>query len=261
MLPILIKFGVLSIRTYGVFVAIGVFLAYRYVLKNSLKQQINVEFISNLTFIILITAFLGARIFYVVLNFDYYRNDLLSIIKIWEGGLVLYGGVLVSLICGILYILIKKQNFLAIFDLYAPALFLGISFGRLGCFSAGCCYGKPTESFFGVVFSHSESLAPIGIKIFPTQLFESFYSFIIFVILHNFFVKEKFKNYLLFLGLIFYSILRFLNEFLRGDDRGVLIFGLYPSQFISIILIILNIFAIIYFLNKTIPLIFCYFLL
>ncbi|MFQ3675132.1 MAG: prolipoprotein diacylglyceryl transferase [Endomicrobiia bacterium] len=246
MFPIFFRIGNLSLRTYGLFVAIGVLVAYNYVLKNAYRRQVGREFVSNLSFFSLITGFLGARLLYVFLNFDYYKNDLLSVIKIWEGGLVLYGGILFGLIFGIIFIKTSKQNFLELCDLYAPSLFLGLSIGRLGCFFAGCCYGRETSSFLGIIFSNVDSLAPLGVKLFPTQLFESAYSILIFAVVHKFFINKKLRHKLLFFGLIFYSILRFFNEFLRGDYRGEYVFGLSPAQFISIILIILNFLVIVY---------------
>ena len=239
MFPILLRIGKITLRTYGFFVATGVLVAYNYVKFYARKKNIDILFLSNLIFYTVIFGFLGARLFYVLLNFDYYRYDLLSVFKIWEGGLVFYGGFLSGLIFGIIYVVFKKQNLLKILDLVSPGLFLGLSIGRLGCFSAGCCYGKPTESFLGVVFTHPESLAPIGIKIFPTQLFESVYSFLIFVVLHYMQKKDLLNGRLFFIGGILYSIFRFFNEFLRGDDRGGLILGLYPSQFISIVIFVL----------------------
>jgi phosphatidylglycerol:prolipoprotein diacylglycerol transferase len=244
--PILLQIGGLSIRTYGFFVAIGVLVAYNYVLKNAYKKGLDIEFVSNLSFFSLVSGFLGARALYVILNFENYKTNLVDVLKIWEGGLVFYGGFLTGLIFGVVFIIVNKKNFLEICDLYAPAIFLGLSIGRLGCFSAGCCYGKETTSVLGIIFSDPNCIAPVGIKLLPTQLFESVYSLIIFVILHKFFVNGKFKQKLLFLGIIFYSLLRFGNEYLRGDYRGEKIFGLFPSQFISMVLIILNFLVIIY---------------
>ncbi len=246
MFPIFFRIGNITLRTYGLFVAIGVLVAYNYVIKNAVRKKVDINFVSNLSFFSLVIGFLGARVLYVILNFKYYKSDLLSIVKIWEGGLVLYGGVLSGLIFGVIFLIKNKQNLLDICDLYAPALFLGLSIGRLGCFSAGCCYGRETDSFFGIVFNSLDSLAPIGVKIFPTQLFESLYSLLIFIFLHIIFAREKFKDKLLFLGLTIYSILRFLNEFLRGDYRGEFLFIFSPSQVISLVLVILNLVIIIY---------------
>ncbi len=250
MFPILLKIGPLTLRTYGFFVALGVIVGYGYLYKTASREKFSVEFISNLTFYCIIVGFLGSRIGYVIQNFEYYKENFLGVIKVWEGGMVFYPGLILGLLFGIFYTLFKKQNLLDVLDLYAPAIFLGQSIGRLGCFSAGCCYGKPTESFLGIVFTHPESLAPQGIKIFPTQLFESFYCIIIFLILHLLSTKGKFKSRRIFLGLILYSVFRFINEYFRNDDRGSPILGLSFSQFVSVVLLILNLIFIIYITFK-----------
>lgn len=252
MFPNLLKIGPITLRTYGFFVASGVLVAYNYVKYQALKKNCNWIFLSNLIFLTVLVGLLGGRVLYVILNFDYYGKDLLSTLKIWEGGLVFYGGFLAGVLFGIIYTLLNEQDLLNVMDILTPALYLGLSIGRIGCFLAGCCYGKEVSeelSFLGVVFTHPESLAPIGIKIFPTQLFESLYAFIIFLITHNLFKKNLLKYRIFFLGGILYSIFRFLNEFLRGDDRGSLILGFYPSQFISIIIFVLF-FVLIFCITK-----------
>jgi phosphatidylglycerol:prolipoprotein diacylglycerol transferase len=251
MWPILLRIGEFTLRTYGLFVAIGVLLAYNYVRYQGYKRRnIDTLFLINLLFYTILVGFLGGRLLYVLLNFDYYKTEPLSIIKFWEGGLVFYGGFITGLLFGIIYTLIHKKNLFDITDICAPGLFLGLSIGRLGCFSAGCCYGKPAESFLGVIFSHPESLAPIGIKIYPTQLFESVYAFVVFLISHYLLVKDKFRYKIFFISGILYSVFRFINEFFRGDDRGTFLFGvLSPSQSISIIIFILF-FGLIFCISK-----------
>ncbi len=246
MWPILLEIKGYTLRTYGLFVAIGVLVAYNYVRYQGYKRKkIDIIFLNNFLFYTILIGFLGARTLYVLLNLDYYKTNLLSVIKFWEGGLVFYGGFVSGLIFGIIYVLIHKKNLFDIMDICTPAVYLGLSIGRIGCFFAGCCYGKPTESFLGVIFTHPESLAPLGIKIYPTQLFESAYAFLIFLISHYFLVKEKFRHRIFFIGGILYSICRFIVEFYRGDDRGGFLFGiLSPSQVISMIVFILFFVAI-----------------
>ncbi len=250
MFPILFRIGGLTLRTYGLFVATGVLLGYNYARYYGYKlKEINPEFLSNLLFYTILVGFIGGRLFYAVLNFSYYSQDLLAIFRVWEGGFVFYGGFILGGLFGILYTYFKKQKLLDVLDISAPGLFLGLSIGRIGCFSAGCCYGKPTESLLGVIFSHPESLSPIGVKIYPTQLFESFYAFLIFLLLHFLLKKEKLKYRLFFLGGMLYAMCRFINEFLRGDERGELILGFYPSQAISILIFILF-FLIFFYITK-----------
>lgn len=239
--PILLQIGPITLRTYGLFVAIGVLAGYNYVLiLNSYKKHFPKQFISNLSFFSIVIGFIGARIVYVLNNLQYYKDNISSVIKFWEGGLIFYGGITTGILFGIIYTLLNKKNLLDILDLYAPAIFLGLSIGRIGCFSAGCCYGIPTESFLGIVFTHPESLAPTGVKLFPTQLVESIFSLLLFIFLHLCLIKEKFKHRILFIGVGVYSIYRFIIEFYRGDPRGKGIIGISFSQDFSIVLLLLT---------------------
>lgn len=240
MQPILLRIGSITLRTYGFFVALGVLISYNYVRYFGYKvKKISPDFLSNFLFYTILVGFLGGRIFYILLNFSYYKDNLLDIFRIWEGGFVFYGGFILGLLFGVIYVILSKKELLDVMDVSSCGLYLGLSFGRLGCFFAGCCYGKPTESFLGVVFNHPESLAPLGIKVLPTQLFEAFYAFLIFILLHFLFVKGFLQKRLFFLGGILYSLFRFINEFFRGDDRGGLVYGFSPSQIISMVVFIL----------------------
>jgi phosphatidylglycerol:prolipoprotein diacylglycerol transferase len=127
------------------------------------------------------------------------------------------------------------------FDVYAPALALGLGIGRLGCFAAGCDYGKPTTSFLGVVFtdpfSHEVAGTPLGVPLHPTQLYEALATFLIFGILVLCYRYKRYDGQIFLLYLALYAAARFLIEFLRGDeDRGFL-FGhlLSTSQFIALL--------------------------
>ncbi|MCS7227943.1 MAG: prolipoprotein diacylglyceryl transferase, partial [Endomicrobia bacterium] len=214
MFPVLFRIGGITLRSYGLFVAVGVLLGYNYVrYQGVIHKNFELKFLSNFLFYTIIAGFIGGRLFYVLLNLDYYKTHIISVLKIWEGGLVFYGGFIAGLVFGIFYALVHKKNILTLMDVVTPGLYLGLSVGRIGCFFAGCCYGRQTESFLGVVFTHYESLAPIGVKIFPTQLFESIYSLIIFLFTHFLVVKNKLKNKIFFLGGILYSLFRFINEF------------------------------------------------
>lgn len=133
---------------------------------------------------------------------------------------------------------------------------LAHAIGRIGCFFAGCCYGVPTESFLGVVFPYGHAhLEFPGESIFPTQLFEAGFLFILFILLNK---VKSFKNKEVEIYLIGYGVWRFLIEFIRGDDRGVLLplfsteYNVFPtpSQLISFFMIILGIYLVYQHRNK-----------
>jgi phosphatidylglycerol:prolipoprotein diacylglycerol transferase len=131
-----------------------------------------------------------------------------------------------------------------VFDIYTPSIALGLGIGRLGCFAAGCDYGKPTSSFLGVVFtnpfSHEVAGTPLGIPLHPTQLYESFAMFAIFAVLVWRYRHKTYDGQIFVLHLILYGLARFFIEFLRGDEDRGFVFGhlLSTSQFIALLALV-----------------------
>ena len=152
MCPELFDLGPISIKTYGFFVALGFLAGIYYISRQASRYFISIETILDLCLYVLVSGLLGARALYVALNWAFYRNNLVEILFIWSGGLVLYGGVITALLAGIFYVKKKNLEFYKMLDLFTPAFFLGLAIGRIGCLSAGCCYGKPTTSLLGIVF-------------------------------------------------------------------------------------------------------------
>jgi len=236
--PILFRFGPLTIHTYGLLVAAGFFLGLGLAVRQARKEGIPADKIIDLGFYILLSAIMGSRLFFIFLNYSYYIKNPLDIFKIWEGGLVFYGGVLFAIPSVIWY---AKKNGLGIWmtaDVFAPSIAIGHALGRLGCFFAGCCYGKPAESLpWAVKFTNPQSLAQIGIPLHPTQLYESAGEFINFLILIALRRNKSFNGQLFMTYLLLYSVLRFIVEFFRGDvSRGFITPQLSVSQGISILM-------------------------
>jgi phosphatidylglycerol:prolipoprotein diacylglycerol transferase len=156
-------------------------------------------------------------------------------------GGVFYGGFLAALFFAVWYVKIHRLPFWKLADIYGPAIALGQSIGRLGCFAAGCDYGKPTSASWGIVFtnpySHEVTGVPLGIRLHPAQIYESLATFAIFGFLLGRYGKKKRDGeiFLLYMGL--YAVARFFLEFLRGDaDRGFVFNHLLStSQFIAIL--------------------------
>ncbi len=185
-------------------------------------------------------------------------KDCFAWIKFWNGGLAYYGGFLLATAVAILYTRRHKMPFLRVADLAAPAIALGLFFGRIGCFLNGCCYGKPTFSIFGLRFPvHSlpwvsqvkahmirglESMIPVH----PTQLYEAVGS--LFIFLFTYFVVRKYKRnegQVLGAMMVLYALLRSLCEVFRDDERGVLFGVLSTSQMISIPLFLLGMYLLV----------------
>jgi phosphatidylglycerol:prolipoprotein diacylglycerol transferase len=242
MCPILFKTGPFTLHTYGLMVAIG-FLAAFYVAKREFaRRHLPVDFLDNVILALMATSLFGARFFYFAVNgFHELNHDPLSFFRIWEGGLVFYGGFIFGFLFLVIYAHYKHVALLAIADALAAPLLLGQAFGRLGCFSAGCCYGRPTSSIFGVTFTHPEALAPRFVALHPTQLYSAAGDLLLFAGLLILRPKLLSRGAATIYYLIGYGVGRFLIEFVRNDDRGAVVMHLQPSQWISIAMVTLGI--------------------
>ncbi|MFQ5836149.1 MAG: prolipoprotein diacylglyceryl transferase, partial [bacterium] len=189
----------------------------------------------SLSLWVLASGIVGARIFYVLDQLYWYLEHPQDILRIWQGGLVFYGGLLFSLITSLYFIRRHRLPFWEIADISAPALALGMSIGRIGCFFNGCCYGKPWK--WGLIFPPDSAAGRIfpNQPLFPTQLISSANLMIIFFILAVLRRRQSFTQHIFLWFLILYSIHRFMVEFIRADYPEIL-FHLTVPQFISIIL-------------------------
>ncbi len=218
--PILIQLGSFTLYTYGLFVAIGFITAVwvsQYLAK---PYEINSQNITDLFFIILISGIVGARSLYVLINFDAYKNNLIEIFKIWEGGLVFFGGFILATVVLIIYLKKKKYKIWQTADIITPGIALGHAFGRIGCLFAGCCYGKQCELPFAISFSHPQSLAPLNVLLHPTQIYSVISNIILFFVLIWIQKKKRFDGMVFLIYLMLYAMFRSIIEFFRGDYRG-----------------------------------------
>ena len=236
MYPELFSIGNVTIYTYGVLVALGFFAGMQYIVKYS-KSVITKQQVYDFLFYVILIGIIGARLFYIIINLPYYKTNLLEVFQVCKGGLVYYGGFVAVLIFAFFYCKYKKLNIVKLIDIFAPALALGHTFGRIGCFFSGCCYGKNSDCFLAIAHKH------------PTQLYEACGNLIIFFILHNFLKKAHKDGYVFVLYMVLYSILRFCVEFFRGDDRGTFFFGLSPAQNISIVIFVVAVIILLFAKN------------
>ncbi|MDL1964432.1 MAG: prolipoprotein diacylglyceryl transferase [Deltaproteobacteria bacterium] len=235
MYPILLKIGDITIHTYGFFVAMGFLAGILLAKKEAKRMGIDHEKIMDLCFYVMIAAIAGSRLLYVVINHEIFLSNPLDIFKIWNGGLVFYGGFIVALLTAFIYLKIHKIPVWRTADIAALSLSIGHFLGRLGCFSAGCCFGKECDLPWAVTFTHPETLAPIGIPIHPTQLYSSISNLIIFFFLWFFRRRTKFDGQLFWMYVLIYGIARSFIEIFRGDFRGNPVFEfLSVSQTIGI---------------------------
>lgn len=231
---------------YIIFIFIGIITALtitKFLFSNAKIDITSQRVYFNFIGISIITGFLGAISFQ-----DIYHLLATGEIKIFSGLTFLGGLVSGCLTFLLLYIFNKNPKIKECKNEVLNILPLGIiiahCFGRIGCFLVGCCYGKPTNNSFGVIFHEaSMAYATYGHKrLYPTQLFEAVFLLILFVVLFILYIKKY--RYVLETYLISYGIFRFINEFFRGDDREGIKNFISPSQFISILIIITGIILI-----------------
>jgi len=250
--PVLLKIGSLTLYTYGLFVALGFITAVWFAGKNAQKNNLTPEMITDLFFVIILSGIVGARLCYVVLNFSSFADDLLSIFKIWNGGLVFYGGFISALVCSIAYAKKKKLDIWRTADHLAPAVALGHAVGRIGCFFAGCCYGKECHLPWAITFKNPDSLAPLFVGLHPTQLYSVISNFFLFFIILMIRNRKKFNGMVFWVYILLYGLLRSFVEIFRGDFRGNFIVDfLSLSQGIGISMAIFAVFMLFYLSGKT----------
>jgi len=243
--PILISIGSFHLPTYGALLVLailaGIFTAIRLGRRVGLDSGLVLDFCTW----VMMVALVGAKVLMVLTEWSYYRDnpgEIFSLSTLMAGG-VFYGGFLAALFFTLWYVRVQKLSFWKVADVLAPAVALGQSIGRLGCFSAGCDYGKPTQVRWGVVFTsafaHDVSGVPLGVRLHPTQLYESFATFLILGILLWQFPRRRREGgvFLIYVGL--YALARFFLEYLRGDaDRGFVFHHLLStSQFIALLVL------------------------
>ncbi|MGI8641265.1 MAG: prolipoprotein diacylglyceryl transferase [Pyrinomonadaceae bacterium] len=245
MYPELFRIGSFPINTYGVLLAVGLLSALFVAAKLAERDGLPKERIYDLGLWTIIGGLLGSKIlmFFTEDNVNIFSLDFLR-----SGG-VYYGGFLGGIAALAFLIRYYKFSFWKVADAFAPGVALGQFFGRQGCFSAGCCWGKPTDLFWGVHFTehaHEFTGVPIYTEagenayLHPTQLYESFAMLIVFGILVYLHKKKRFNGQVLIGYMILYPIVRFTIEFFRDDPRGNLfglttLTGLSTSQIISLI--------------------------
>ena len=234
--------------TYGLLVSLGVLIGLWISVRNSEKQGIDPEHAWNFGILVVLAGIIGAKVLYILVDWGYYSThpgEIFSLGTLQAGG-VFSGGLIAAFLAAAWYIRKNRMPALATCDAFAPGLAMGHAIGRVGCFAAGCCYGKPTDHFWGVTFTNPLAQlwvgTPLNEKLEPTQLIESAAELIIFGILMWLFNRKKFDGQVFGAYLFLYGIARYFIEFLRGDPGRGSVFGgvMSGTQLISIGLVLLG---------------------
>ncbi len=231
MFPVICHIGPFAVYSYGLMLALGVLSASFLTAQEAFKRGIPKDVVYDLAFWVVLWGILGARLFYCLLNFDYFLQFPLEILMLQKGGLAWQGSLLTGALAGILFIRKKKLPLWTVLDIAAPFIALGHAIGRVGCFLNGCCYGQAPA--WGVYFPVWHQ------RLIPTQIYMSFGELAVFLILRV--LQQRGgqpQGRLFLLYLLLSSVERFIVEFYRAD-HVVLWGGLSIFQYICAGIVIL----------------------
>ena len=245
--PIFLDLGIIQIYWYTVILFLAFLLGGTIALNKSKKEDIDSEFMINFFFYLIPIVIVGARLYYVLFNLDYYSNNVIEIVKIWEGGLAIHGGVIAGLIFTIFYTRRYNIKTLKMFDIMVVSLILGQAIGRWGNFMNSEAYGPITnlETLKNLFIPQFiiDGMYINGEYYHPTFFYESLWCFIGFIILLIIGKLNKKTGILFSTYLIWYGIGRFLIESLRQDS--LFLGNIKVAQLVSLIYIIVGIITLI----------------
>ena len=234
MLPILVKIGPLTVHTYGLMMAVGVGFGLWFVYVQAGKRGLDASRLMDAAFFTVLVSLVGAKLILLVSNLSYYVSYPRELFSLARSGGVFQGGLTFGVIFALWYFRRKKIPTWKAADVIAPALALGHAFGRIGCFSAGCCYGSACELPWGATFTndyaHGLTGIPLHVALHPVQIYEAILNALNFLFLFLVLKKKRFDGQVFALYIVAYSIIRFMTEFFRGDhpDKAYLIQGASP---------------------------------
>ena len=229
----LLRIGPFTVYGYGLMIAIGILAAYFTGEYRAKKRKLPYEHVFYLVVWCVVGGFLGAKILYWITEWKSILENPGFLSATLTDGFVVFGGIVGGIFTAYVYCRVKKLNFLKFFDTLMPSVALAQGFGRIGCFLAGCCYGKETVGTLAVIFKDSD-FAPNNISLIPTQIYSSILDFVHFFLLLYVAKHKKADGQVAACYLICYSIGRFVIEFFRGDIERGSVGILSTSQFISI---------------------------
>jgi phosphatidylglycerol:prolipoprotein diacylglycerol transferase len=257
MYPILFEIGGFPVYTYGVLLAAAYLLGLQFALVRARARGLDATRVMDLGIWIIISALIGAKLLLLMVEFDTFRQNPRELVTLLRSGGVFYGGLIAAVAVAIWYMRRHRLPVWGVSDAFAPGIALGHVIGRMGCFFAGCCFGRATDVPWSVTFRNEYAAqnvgTPLNVPIHPTQLYEAGAELIILGLLLVLerkwrpFAGRTFWSYMLL-----YGITRFFIEFYRGDARGMIL-DLSTSQFVSVILVPVSIVMLIVLSRRSTP--------
>jgi len=244
--PRLLELGPLTVYTYGVLLASAYLLGLQLALVRARRHGLDAQRVMDLGILVIVSALVGAKLLLVIVDFDQFRADPMALFSIARSGGVFYGGLIFAVVAAFWYLRRHPLPFWSTCDVFAPGIALGHVIGRMGCFFAGCCWGRPTTLPWGVTFTNPLAAelvgTPLGVALHPTQLYEAAAELLILLGLLAFERRGRsFPGRTFWAYMLVYAVSRFVIEFFRGDERGMVFGTLSTSQFISVVLAPLSI--------------------
>ena len=246
--PRLLELGPVTVYTYGVLLAAAYLAGLQMATARARSRGLEASRVMDLGIIIIIAAIVGAKLLLVAVDFNYYRGHPAEIFSLARSGGVFYGGLIAAVLAAFWYLRQHKMPVWVTCDVFAPGIALGHAIGRVGCLFAGCCFGRPTTLPWGIVFSDPFAASyvgtPLGVHLHPTQLYEAGAELAILALLLA--VERRgrpFAGRTFWFYTLLYGVSRFVIEYFRGDERGMLL-GLSTSQFISVVLVPLSVYML-----------------
>ena len=251
--PIMLDLGIVQIYWYSFFIFLGLLIGGALALKEAKRFKIPENVMINYFFYLIPIVLIGARIYYVLFNLDYYASNLISILKVWEGGLAIHGGIIAGVIWTIIYMKKYEINIIKITDIMCVSLILGQAIGRWGNFFNQEAFGSAVSLDY-LKSLHLpkfiiDNMFIEGEYHHPTFLYESFFCLIGFIVLILIRRLKFIRNgQITATYFIIYGILRFNIEALRTDS--LMLGGVKMAQIVSILMVIIGIGLFIYSMNK-----------
>ena len=239
--PILFEAGGLTVYTYGVLLAAAYLLGLQFALVRARSRGLDPQRVMDLGIWIIISALVGAKLLLLVISPAQFASGP-GLLNLARSAGVFYGGLIAAVAVALLYLRRHHMPLWTTTDCFAPGIALGHVIGRMGCLLAGCCYGRPTDVPWAITFRNPLAEAnvgtPLNVPLHPTQLYEAGAELLILaVLLATERRGRQFPGRTFWLYVLLYGISRFIIEFYRGDDRGLVMGVLSTSQFVSVLLV------------------------
>ena len=250
MYPRLFELGPITVYTYGLLLAAAYLAGLKLALVRAERRGLDAARTLDLGIYIIIAALIGAKLLLLITDFKTFRADPRELLTLARSGGVFYGGLILAVVVALWYTRRSGLPLWTTCDVFAPGIALGHVVGRLGCFFAGCCYGRPTTVAWAITFTDpfaaSNVGTPLNVPLHPTQLYEAGAELLILIVV---LVTERrrrpFAGRTFWLYMLLYAVSRFIIEFYRGDKRGT-VFMFSTSQFIPVLLAPLAVVMLIY---------------